>query len=150
MIDAARENDLPAWIALASEVDELFGANMSASPEFLETLRRNIARGSAYCARIDGELAGAMLYRNGWIHWLAVRTQFRQRGIASALIRYTQKSGEPEVHVTTFGDEHPHPDAAIALRFYSAMSFERTDKAAHMGEDGTPRVVLRWQQKKVH
>ena len=146
-VELAQESDIPAWLTLAAEVDALFGEVMSTSPQFRETLLKNIARGSAYCVRLENQLAGAMLYRNGWIHWLAVGRQYRHRGVGSALVQHTQDHGEPEIRVTTFGDGHPHSDAAAAQRFYKALGFEVTGEPATLSPDGTPRIVLLWRRE---
>lgn len=146
-VEFAQESDIPAWLTLAAEVDELFGATMSTSPEFREALLKNIARGSAYCVRLENQLAGAMLYRNGWIHWLAVGQRFRRHRVGRALVQHTQAHGEPEIRVTTFGDGHPHSDAAAAQRFYKTLGFEVTGEPATLSPDGTPRAILRWRKE---
>ena len=83
-VEAATEGDIPAWLELAAEVGDLFGVDMAGDPEFHRTLKCNIARGTAFCVRVDNELAGAMLFRRGWINWLAVRKRFRHRGAGRA------------------------------------------------------------------
>jgi hypothetical protein len=49
-VQQATDDDLPAWLALAAEVEPLFGP-MVDEPEFLRALQRNINRGSAFCVR---------------------------------------------------------------------------------------------------
>ena len=70
-VEAATEGDIPAWLELAAEVGDLFGVDMAGDPEFHRTLKCNIARGTAFCVRVDNELAGAMLFRRGWINGLS-------------------------------------------------------------------------------
>ncbi len=46
----AQNGDFSAWLSLAAEVEFLFGP-MVEEPGFHRALRKNIARGSAYCLR---------------------------------------------------------------------------------------------------
>jgi ribosomal protein S18 acetylase RimI-like enzyme len=147
-VEAATEGDIPAWLELAAEVGDLFGVDMAGDPEFHRTLKCNIARGTAFCVRVDNELAGAMLFRRGWINWLAVRKRFRHRGAGRALVTHAISVGENEVRVTTFGERHPHPEADGARGLYSAMGFELTHEAPKPAPDKTPREILVWRAQK--
>lgn len=144
LVEIATQADIPAWLELAAEVGDLFGADMAHDPAFRETLQRNIARGSAFCVRLDAEFAGAMLFRNGWIHWLGVKKHFRRRGAGRALVSHAVKSSEGEVRVVTFGANHPHPDARSAQELYRVMGLALSDETPAAAADGTPRVILLW------
>src|SRR5215468_8493216 len=96
-VKAATEGDIPARLELAAEVGDLFGVDMAGDPAFHRTLQCNIARGTAFCVRVDNELAGAMLFRRGWINWLVVRKRFRHRGAGRALVTHAISVGENEV-----------------------------------------------------
>ena len=85
----AQPEDIPAWLALATEVEPLFGPMVS-EPSFHRALHKHIGRGTAFCVRDeDGRpgdpLLGGLLfsldppiYRIGW---LAVAELHRRQGI---------------------------------------------------------------------
>jgi ribosomal protein S18 acetylase RimI-like enzyme len=145
-VESATEHDMAAWLALAAEVGDLFGADMANDADFLHALRRNIVRGTALCIRIDGSIAGAMLLNAGSINWLAVLKRFRRRGVARALVAHAQ-SVHDEVRVTTFGAGHPHPDSQASRAFYRTMGFTMLNDDATAGPDGTPREELVWRAR---
>lgn len=145
-VEHATEKDIPEWLDLANEVGEMFGADMANDVDFLGWLQRSIARGSAYCVRLDGELAGAMAFREGWINWLAVPGRCRHQGVGRALVRFAQSTGALEIRVTTFGRSHPHPQSASARDFFLAMGFQSTNEQPGLVPDGTPREILLWSQ----
>ena len=47
VVELLNEADMTAWLALADEVQDLFGADMAHDPAFLEWATRSIARGAA-------------------------------------------------------------------------------------------------------
>ncbi|MFC9331432.1 GNAT family N-acetyltransferase [Kitasatospora sp. NPDC057015] len=137
--------DIPPWMSLAAEVEELFGPLVDA-PEFQAALMRNIERGTALCAR-SGEgrtgsaLAGGLLFSARHPHyeitWLAVGGRSRGQGIGrllvdSALRAFT--SPPCTVDVTTFGPDHPGRGARL---FYEELGFEPT---AQLNEGGSRQV----------
>lgn len=144
MVLTATDVDIPECLKLARDVSDLFGADMTSDPDFHEHLKRNVARGSAFCVRINGELAGAMTYRNGWIRWLAVFKRFRRQGVGRLLVETVLASGAKEIRVTTFGQEHPHPDAEAARILYRNMGFAASADIPDAAPDDTPREVLLW------
>lgn len=144
LIELATPADIPAWLALADEVGELFGADMAHDPAFHAWLLRSIARDAAFCVRVDGRLAGAMQFRQDCIHWLAVGRAFQRRGIGRALVAYALMHCVHEVRVTTFGLDHPHPGAAAARSLYQVMGFQLTEEPVAPAADGRPRVILVW------
>lgn len=141
-VEVAVENDLEAWLGLAREVGELFGANMADDPRFRANLQRKLGEGETLCVRIDGTLAGGMLFGEGTIKWLAVRKRFQRRGVGRALVAHAQSSAR-ELHVTTFGAEHAHPDAQASRALYRAMGFVAASEGG-VGPDGSPRETLVW------
>lgn len=145
-IDQVTERDVPAWLALAEEVGDLFGADMAHDPAFHAWLQRSIARGDAFCVRMGSALAGAMQFRRGSINWLAVGKRFQRRGVGRTLVAHALALGKSEVRVTTFGPGHPHPDAGAARRLYHAMGFQPSGKLAEPVSDKTPREILIWRE----
>ena len=143
-VEQATKQDIPLWLHLADEVGSLFGADMAHDPAFQNWLHRNIERGSAYCIRIEGVLAGAMQFSNGWINWLAVGERFRRQGVGRSLIEFALASGSIEIRVTTFGTDHPHPEAASGRALYRAMNFLPTSEIPKPAADGTSREILVW------
>ena len=144
LVERLKETDVAAWLALAAEVQDLFGAEMANDPLFRDWVTRSIARGAAYCVRIDGEVAGVIQYRNGRINWLAVGHRFHRRGVGRALVTHALASGDPVVRVTTFGEGDPHPEASAARALYQALGFAPSQEHAEPAPDGTPRTVLIW------
>ncbi|MEZ4860394.1 MAG: GNAT family N-acetyltransferase [Caldilineaceae bacterium] len=143
-VEQADEQDIAAWLMLAQEVSDLFGADMAGDPVFQAWAQRSIERGAVYCVRIDGAVAGVMQYRKHTINWLAVTKRFRRRGVARALVAHALAAGAPTVRVTTFGEGHPHPDAALARAFYQGLGFLPIQEPIEPVADGTPRVELVW------
>jgi GNAT superfamily N-acetyltransferase len=128
----AVEADIPPWLALAEEVEELFGP-MVEGPEFRAALARNVARGTALGVRDSAagpgaSLAGGLLlsahhptYR---ITWLAVDRKHRGTGVGGLLVRsalHTMLVPPCAVEVTTFGPSHP---GHAARGFYEHLGFE--------------------------
>lgn len=126
----AVEADIPPWLALAEEVEELFGPLVE-GPEFRAALARNVARGTALCVReaeAGASLVGGLLlsahrptYR---ITWLSVNRKHRGTGVGGLLVRsalHTMLVPPCVVEVTTFGPSHP---GHAARGFYEHLGFE--------------------------
>ncbi len=121
---SAEASDILPWLALANEVEHLFGA-MS---EFETILARKVMEKRAYCVRSSANrLAGAMLLGGSdagyWIRWLAVSSASRGRGIGTALVKSALKAFPPRssVYVDTFVDDTL--DGRAARRLYERSGF---------------------------
>ena len=83
---AATVDDLPSWMQLAAEVEPLFGP----MPDFEARVRRAIERRTALVIATGNTVAGAALLSRPnqphHIHWLAVLSSQRRRGVGHALI----------------------------------------------------------------
>ena len=92
----AQDHDFEPWLKLAGEAEPLFGP-LVRDDRFLDALRKNIARGSAFCVRA-GEggagtpLLGGLLWSahppKNEIGWLVVSTSSRRRGVERALVEH--------------------------------------------------------------
>lgn len=135
----AHPQDVPAWLVLAAEVEPCFGP-LVADAGFRNALRKNIARGTAFCVREqDGPpesplMGGLLLSPNApkyELSWLAVAARWRRQGVGSALMQHALNQITPpaEVALITFA---PQERAGIAARtLYESFGFRA-------GESGHP------------
>lgn len=131
----ASEADIPGWLELAAEVEELFQAPMSTDPAFAEMLRRKIREGTAFVVRADDEppggvVIGAALWRSSRreVGWFAVARASRRIGVGRTLLEHPlAMAGAGSVSVVTFGEDVP--DAQAARRFYERFGFRNAGPA---------------------
>jgi ribosomal protein S18 acetylase RimI-like enzyme len=116
--------DIDSWLLLVAEVEPLFGP----MPDFDQILLKNIKRGSALVVRDEaGAVAGGLLLApdggEGRVTWLAVRADYRRRGLAEALVREAvlRLSDSDLVSVVSFGPDVPQGQAA--RRLYERLGF---------------------------
>jgi ribosomal protein S18 acetylase RimI-like enzyme len=150
-VQLAVEEDLPAWLALAREVEPLFGP-MAEEPGFARAVRSNVSRGSAFCVRraddpAPAPLRGAILFdsRDAPLHqiaWLAVASSARRAGIGRALVERCLASvrAPAVIAVVTFGADVA--GGAPARRLYESLGFAPAE-AAERGPEGGSRQVFR-------
>ena len=112
----AEENDIPAWMALVDIVaDDFPGLDIA---DYLETLKRNIARKTALCIKRGKEIVGVLLFslKQHCLSCMAVHPDYRRHGIATTLIaeilRYMPMG---DISVTTFRNDDPKGDAPRVL-----------------------------------
>jgi GNAT superfamily N-acetyltransferase len=135
----AEVRDLTSWLALVTEVEDLFGP----MPDFGEHAVRGIERGSAYVVVNGNDVLGAALLSAEstphHIRWLAVREAARRTGVGSLLMTAIQHHWPTgDVEVITFAASLP--GAAPARDFYEGFGFE-CDGPADSAPDGGPRDV---------
>ncbi|MCR8645544.1 GNAT family N-acetyltransferase [Paenibacillus sp. N1-5-1-14] len=147
-VEQATLDDLKAWLELAAEVEYLFGP-MVDDPKFIQVLEKNISLNRAYCIREkDGlpgsPLLGAMLFNTAHaptfkIGWLAVSSQAKKTGVATALMDHVMQLISPpaEVTVITFGEDIP--DGQPARRLYQKFGFLPIDEPIPNGPEGGSR-----------
>jgi GNAT superfamily N-acetyltransferase len=147
----AEEKDVPAWLALAAQVEPLFGPHVD-DPGFRRALHRNVARGTAFCVREGSAPPGAPLlggllfspkppvYTLGW---LAVVEGHRRQGIGRRLVEHAIGLVKPpaELVVTTFGAGNPAGESA--RRFFQWMGFRPAEPAPDGPEGGSRQVFRR-------
>ncbi|MEV6929652.1 GNAT family N-acetyltransferase [Dactylosporangium sp. NPDC051485] len=146
----ATEADVPAWLFLAEQVEDLFGPLVE-DPGFRAALLRNIGRGTALCVRVDAAasraaLAGGLLlsahHPTYQITWLAVSREHRGDGIGELLVRTaldTMLEPPCAVEVTTFGPDHP---GHAARGFYEHLGFEPASAVTADGARQTYRLQV--------
>jgi ribosomal protein S18 acetylase RimI-like enzyme len=135
----AQQEDYTPWLALAAEVEDLFGPMVN-NPDFQQTLLKNIGRGTAYCIREnDGSpgtsLIGGMLFSPKppiyKISWLVVSQKYQRQGIGQMLVDYGIRQVQPpaEMVVTTFAPNTAGGEPA--RRFYNKLSFTPAEIVYH-------------------
>lgn len=127
----AQEADASEWMALAVRVKDNFPGFEEES--YRETLMRNIARGSALCAKIEGRLAGILLYseKHGCLSYMAVAPEYRRMGVGSALVEETIRRMDSDIWVDTFCEDDPMGEAPRAL--YRRFGFEEGERLEDFG-----------------
>ena len=149
----ARQEDYVNWLALAAEVEDLFGPMVN-NPDFQQTLLKNIGRGTAYCIREnDGSpgapLLGGMLFSPKpplyKISWLVVSKKHQRQGIGQMLVDYGigQVQSPAEMVVTTF--DASTMGGEPARRFYTRLGFKPAEIVYHnyRGRDEPYQVYRR-------
>ncbi|WP_433734620.1 GNAT family N-acetyltransferase [Nocardia sp. CA-129566] len=147
MVTIARQQDIPAFLALAAEVEHWFGP-MVDEPNFHGALENNVQRGTALIASSGSNVLGGLLFGirrapTYHVRWLVVSEQGRGRGVGRALLadavrRFVQPPAS--IEVITFGLGHPAAPAARA--FYERIGFTPAEAVA-LGPEGGPRQAFR-------
>lgn len=122
-IERADSACMAGWLELVERVADGFPGLVLA--DYTEVLRRNMARGTALCARDGASIVGALLYspRQRCLSCMAVAPEYRRRGIASALVAEMLRCmPEGDVCVTTFREGDIRAVAPRAL--YARFGFE--------------------------
>jgi len=150
IIRAARQEDTPGLIALATQVEHWFGP-MAAEPGFRAALTRHVRRGTALIATTNAQTdsLGGLLFTPKppayHVRWLVVAEHARGTGIGRALMadamrRFVTAPGT--VEVVTFGADHPGASASGARIFYERLGFIPAEAAAP-GPEGGSRQIYR-------
>ena len=118
-------SDLEEAIALWSSIPELnFPAEFDTPERLTRFLNKN--QGLSSIARIDGEMAGALLCghdgRRGFFYHIGVKPQLRKQGIAARMVEYSFEKLRKEHIDTCFLFTSEFNQGAQA--FWKAMGFE--------------------------
>lgn len=119
--------DITSWMKLVKEVKWNFPGleTDEAFEEHKKTVMKFISQKRALCVKEQGEVVGVLLFSRKYnmICCLAVKPEFRNRGIASMLIKkaFNELDSEKDIVVSTFreGDDK----GAAARAFYKKFGF---------------------------
>lgn len=120
-VTVANRGDLAPWIELVSALRWNFpGLETAAQLDtYQETVRKNIGRKSALCAKEDGRVIGVLLFspKRNQLSCMAVRPEYRRQGVATRLVERMLDclDSARDVTVTTFreGDERGRAPRAL-------------------------------------
>ncbi|BCJ47411.1 N-acetyltransferase [Actinoplanes ianthinogenes] len=142
-VQPAVPGDVDELMRLAASVEQWFGP-MVGDPEFLDVVRRNIARGSAFVVRGEGKrLLGAIMTGGRSpvhrINWLVVAADARRGGVGQALMAHVLDRWERPctVEVVTFGADHPGAGPSGSRAFYERLGFVAGETVADGPEGGS-------------
>ena len=119
--------DITSWMKLVKEVKWNFPGleTDEAFEEHKKTVMNFISQKRALCVKEQGEVVGVLLFSRKYnmICCLAVKPEFRNRGIASMLIKkaFNELDSDKDIVVSTFreGDDK----GAAARAFYKKFGF---------------------------
>jgi ribosomal protein S18 acetylase RimI-like enzyme len=139
--------DFQGWLALAKEVEHLFGP-MADAPAFQQALRQAIDEGRAFCVGGEGGVPGKPLdggvvisTQDNEIVWLAVSGKARGNGYGKALLEYalSRLDGTKKILVQTFDDTVP--EGLPARKLYQGFGFH-DHASAGLNPAGIPTVIM--------
>ena len=147
-IIASELKDFDAWIALAREVEHLFGP-MADEISFQDALRQSILKNTAFCVRSEAnetqqELKGGIIVskETNEIAWFAVSKKYRGIGCGKELLNYaiTKLERQNEIYVQTF--DKSVVEGKVARRLYLNLGF--TDyKPGGLNPAGINTVIMK-------
>ena len=152
-VGLATEEDIRGWLRLAIDMEKIFGCPLADDPGFNKALRKNIARGTAFCIREgDGgpgtELMGGLLFSPTHrpvyqIGWLGVYARWRRQGVGETLVRHLfgLMVTPSELMVKTFAAGTPGGEPA--RRFYIRLGFVPQEMIDGEGPNGSAVQVFR-------
>ncbi len=142
-VEYSEADDFEAWLALAREVEPLFGP-MADDAGFQAGLKMAIEGRTAFCIRSEEGLKGGIVIakESNEIAWLAVSRQYRQRGCGRELLSHaiSQLDQQKSILVQTFAEAVPA--GASARKLYAAFGFADL-KEGGLNPAGVPTVIMR-------
>lgn len=138
----AEPKDIDDWIALAREVEPLFGP-MADDPAFHGGMVQAMSMGRALCVKKCGRLAGGLVLcpDTREILWFAVSKDCQGKGVGRILLDKALRilGPEKEMSVTTFDKNVKEGVAARSL--YESLGF-RDRSPAGLNPAGIPIVMM--------
>jgi ribosomal protein S18 acetylase RimI-like enzyme len=117
----AKQDDIPSWLCLATEVSPIFGVDdMAKTDSFKNFLQNSVVTMESLVAidNITGDLMGAIGFskENNHISWLAV-SKHQKQGVGSGLLSETinHLDKNRDIEVITFCNEDPNGEPARIL-----------------------------------
>lgn len=152
-VDCSILTDFDAWIALAREVEPLFGP-MADETAFQESLKQAISGNTAFCIRSDPYTEGKTLKGgivisedSNEIAWLAVSKRYRGTGYGRQLLKFAIGKLNPrkDMFVQTF--DKSVSEGRAARKLYLDLGF--TDfKDGGTNPAGIPTIIMRLAESK--
>lgn len=145
---ASELSDFDAWLALAREVEPLFGP-MADEVAFQEALRQAISNNAAFCIRSspderDAFLKGGIVISEGSneIAWLAVSKQYRRMGYGRQLLEFavSKLNHREAIVVQTF--DQSVSEGKAARKLYLDVGFSDLADGG-VNPAGVPTVIMR-------
>ncbi|MGD9210180.1 MAG: GNAT family N-acetyltransferase [Desulfobacteraceae bacterium] len=153
-VDYSKIKDFEAWMALAREVEPLFGP-MVDDMDFQEGLRQAIFNDIAFCIRStsnekDKTLKGGIIISkdSNEIVWFAVSGKYRRKGYGRQLLKFAinKLNLKKRIIVQTFDETVSQGKAARNL--YIDFGF-RDHKNGGLNPAGIPTVIMQLSDSKV-
>lgn len=118
-IRPAAPADFAAWMDMALSVEASFPGMTPA--DHRNVMERCISRGTAFCACIEGMLAGGVAFSRGYggVGFLAVRKACRRRGIGTLLMKEALSHMPPDRETFL----HVYPGDLPARALYLSLGF---------------------------
>lgn len=142
-VTAAGPADYEAWLALAGEVEPLFGP-MVAKESFCSGLQAAIESRQAFCIKDDGgDLSGGVIIDPlaNEIAWLAVSRHKRKQGIGRLLLNCALSKLDPARPVTVVTFDRSVQEGLPARTLYLRRGFEDRESAG-LNPAGYPVVWM--------
>ena len=146
-VEYAELTDYDAWIALAREVEPLFGPMADEAP-FQEAIKQAIVQKTAFCIRSDPDDKGAALKGSivisqelNEILWFAVSERYRGKGYGRGLLDFavSKLNHGKGIFVQTF--DASSPEGRAARKLY--LDFGFTDyKDGGLNPAGISTVIM--------
>ena len=146
-ISLARPCEIDRWMALVDQVKAAFPGleTPEAMAEHRSTVLGFMERNAALCAKINGNIVGALLFsrEDSVLCFLAVDPGFRRRHIAEKLVRhmFTFLDSDRDATVTTYREDVPEGRAARA--FYRHLGFVEGRLTEEFGSPVQEFVLMR-------
>lgn len=127
-VKIASPNDLDRWMEFVQTVQsEFHGLDLVHDEEYQAAVDKNIHRSTAiYVENKDtSEIIGAMMYSPHSFHigWLAVRPNYRRKGIGTALVQYMVAAMHKDVPIRVKVFLETDPPGKVAHAFYRSLGF---------------------------
>ena len=126
-VELANACDLDGWMGLAEQVRDSFPGleTREALEEHRKTVLDFMSRKAAICAKLEGQVVGALLFSRepAVLCFLAVDAACRRQHIGERMVSCMRTFLDPakEVTVTTYREDVP--EGAAARAFYKRLGF---------------------------